>query len=346
MYRKILVPLDGSALAEEALDYVRALVVCADAEVVLLRVTPVPTYMPTRPEAVGATRVARHLDPSARVGTYPTMSGPNDSARVQRAVETAELYLEAVDAKLKDAGFRTRVVTRPGPIAEAILDTAHALDVDLIAMSTHGRCGLRRFLLGSVATQVVQHAQVPVLLRRATGLPATHPLPIKHILVALDGSPHAASVLPHVGVLAQCTRANVTLLRVVERTANESLDDEADLLMAALSTIPTERNITQADAEMELSGQDPLSHRQDEAQSYLDSVAHESAGWGACINTVVQLGDPAEAILDLAKSTHADVVAMSTHGLGGLRRFLLGSVADKVVRHADALVVLVRPIGK
>ncbi len=345
MYRKILVPLDGSSLAEEALDYARVLAGCAGAEVVLLRVTPVPTYMPTRPEPVGAPRASSHLDPMARVGAYPTMSGPNDSVRVQRAVETAERYLESVDATLKAAGFRTRVITRPGPVADVILDTSDALGIDLIAMSTHGRGGLRRFLLGSVATQVVQHARVPVLLRRAAG-PQSRTSPIRHILVALDGSPHAASVLPHVGELAQCVKADVTLLRVTERTPNESVDDEADLLMAALSTIPSTRNVSQPDAETDLSGQNPVAHRQEEAQSYLDSVAHDAAAWGVRVNTVVQFGDPAEAILDLAKSTHADVVAMSTHGLGGVRRFLLGSVADKVVRHAGSLVVLVRPASQ
>ncbi len=344
MYRKILVPLDGSALAEEVLDNVRALAVCAGAEVVLFRATPVPTYMPTRPEPVGAPRATSHLDPMARVSTFPTMGGPNDSARVQRAVEAAERYLESVDAKLKADGFRTRVITQPGPVADAILDVADALGVDLIAMSTHGRGGIRRFLLGSVATQVMQHARVPVLLRRAADLPNAQPAPIRHILVALDGSPHAASVLPHVGELAKCTRAQVTLLRVVDRTANESMDDEADLLMVALSTVRT-RTSPPADAEMDTAGQNPQAHRLDEAQSYLDSVAHDAAAWNVPVDTIVQAGDPAETILDLAKSAHADVVAISTHGLGGVRRFLLGSVADKVVRHAGELVVLVRPAG-
>lgn len=343
MYRKILVPLDGSALAEEALDSVRALAVCANAEIVLLRVTPVPTYMPTRPEPAGASRVATHLDPLARVGVFPTMSGPNGSTRVQRAVETAERYLESVDAKLKATGQHTRVVTRPGPVADAILDTADALGVDLIAMSTHGRSGVRRFLLGSVATQVLHHARIPVLLRRASSLSSGSSSSIKHVLVALDGSPHAASVLPHVGELAKCVHANVTLLRVVERTVNESLDDEVDLLMTSLSTVPYVHAAPRADADLDTAARDPLAHRQDEAQSYLDSMAHDAAEWGVRVDTVVQVGDPAEAILDLAKATHADVVAMSTHGLGGIRRFLLGSVADKVARHAGALILLVRP---
>lgn len=346
MYRKILVPLDGSALAEEVLDYVRALADCTGAEVVLLRATPVPTYMPTRPEPVGASHASIHLDPVARVGMYPTMGGPNDSTRVQRAVEAVERYLVSVDDKLKAAGLRTRVITRPGPVADAILDTADTLGADLIAMSTHGRGGLRRFLLGSVTTQVIQHARIPVLLRRAGSQILVPTSPIRHILVALDGSPHAALVLPHVGELAKCAKARVTLLRVVERTATESLDDEADLLMAALSSIPPVRPAPQVDDETDLAGQDLRSHRLDEAQSYLDSVAHDVAAWDVPVDTVVQTGDPAEAILDLAKAAQADVVAMATHGLGGVRRFLLGSVADKVLRHASALALLVRPASQ
>lgn len=145
MYKKILVPLDGSPLAEKVLPHVRALAQCVGAEVVLLRVVPTPTY-----EAVFA-------------DTLLTPAPPNDE---HNARSHAEGYLQRVAFDYFPSEVRVIYEVSSGPVAETILDYASGIEADLIAMSTHGRSGLARLVLGSVADQIVRRSHLPVLLVR------------------------------------------------------------------------------------------------------------------------------------------------------------------------------------
>jgi nucleotide-binding universal stress UspA family protein len=145
MYRKILVPLDGSKVAEGVLPHAKALAYSEGAELILLT-----------------------------VGTNPAMDfafsdpGLAESA-VQEQEDRSKKYIAAVEAQLKSAGFKTSTLLRLGSVAEVILEVADELQVDCIAMSTHGRTGPARWLLGSIAERVVHNSKVPVLLIRATG---------------------------------------------------------------------------------------------------------------------------------------------------------------------------------
>ena len=134
MFNKILVPLDGSELATEVLAYVQALALKTQAEVVLFRV----------------------------------YHEPDDVTHIGHGRESAQHYLNIVADRFTHAGIRVQMATEQGNAAESILDAADALHADLIAMSTHGRGGIRRFVLGSVADRVLHYARVPVLLIRPT----------------------------------------------------------------------------------------------------------------------------------------------------------------------------------
>lgn len=138
MYRKILVPLDGSPLAEEILQHVRDLARLTDAEICLLRV------------------VLAHPFP----GTDPT-------ERQVEVVREAEDYLKGVEQRLKAEGFNVSVHVRYGHEAIEILEHAKLKEIDLVAMSTHGRTGVERWALGSVSERVLRHSPKPVLLVRA-----------------------------------------------------------------------------------------------------------------------------------------------------------------------------------
>ncbi len=142
MYKKILVPLDGSELAEAVLPQARMLAECGAAEIVLLRVTSYPVY-----------------------DTMPADAGLVESM-IEAIRNEAQQYLDRMAADLKQLGVTASAVVREGAVADNILDYAHRNGVDLIAMSTHGRSGLGRWLIGSVADRVVHGAQVPVLLVR------------------------------------------------------------------------------------------------------------------------------------------------------------------------------------
>jgi nucleotide-binding universal stress UspA family protein len=148
MYSKILVPLDGSQIAEQVLPHVAELAACHVSEIVLLRV----------------------------VG-YPTSSLPLSSAELEAGVRdcaecealdylkgVAETYFKGAHLKVK-----AEAVTGEGPVVDSILDYADKNGIDLIAMSTHGRTGPARWIIGSVAERVVRAASMPVLLVRATG---------------------------------------------------------------------------------------------------------------------------------------------------------------------------------
>ncbi len=145
MYRKILVPLDGSKVAEGVLPHAKALAYSEGAELILLTVGANPALD------------FAFSDP-----------GLAQSA-VQEQQERSKKYIDGIESELKAAGFKTSSLLRFGSVAETILEVADELQVDAIAMSTHGRTGPARWLLGSIAERVVHSSKVPVLLIRATG---------------------------------------------------------------------------------------------------------------------------------------------------------------------------------
>jgi len=145
MYKKILVPLDGSKVAEGVLPHAKSLAYSEGAELILLT-----------------------------VAANPAMDFVfSDPGLAQNAVEEQEeiskKYITGIENELKAAGFKTSTLLRIGSVAETILGVAEELQVDVIAMSTHGRTGPARWLLGSIAERVVHNSKIPVMLIRATG---------------------------------------------------------------------------------------------------------------------------------------------------------------------------------
>jgi nucleotide-binding universal stress UspA family protein len=143
MYRKILVPLDGSKVAEGVLPHAKSLAYSEGAELILLTVAANPA-----------------MD---FVFSDPGLA----QSAVQEQEAQSRKYLGSIENDLKTAGFKTSALLRVGSVAEVILGVAEELDVDAIAMSTHGRTGPARWLLGSIADRVVHNSKVPVLLIRA-----------------------------------------------------------------------------------------------------------------------------------------------------------------------------------
>jgi nucleotide-binding universal stress UspA family protein len=143
MYRKILVPLDGSKVAEGALPHAKDLAYSEGAELILLTVSANPALD------------FAFSDPGAA------------QSAIAEQEERGKKYITEIEEQLKSAGFKTSTLLRVGSVAEVILGVAEELQVDVIAMSTHGRTGPARWLLGSTAERVVHNSKVPVLLIRA-----------------------------------------------------------------------------------------------------------------------------------------------------------------------------------
>jgi nucleotide-binding universal stress UspA family protein len=140
MYKKILVPLDGSRLAEKVLPHAEALAKSEGAEIIILRVPAVPApELFTRSPAM-ASRFNKELE------------------------EEAETYVKEKVAYLEEEHIKAQGITKDGSVPDIILSVAEEAHADVIAMSTHGWTGPKRWLMGSVAEKVVHHAHIPVML--------------------------------------------------------------------------------------------------------------------------------------------------------------------------------------
>lgn len=144
MYKRALIPLDGSPVAETILPFILDIAGPLDIEVVLLRVLPPVPPMPVE-------------------GSTPVLIDDEGTRRTD-----AEEYLAPLAVDLRNKGVRVETLVRPGIPATQIVEAARSAKADLIAMTTHGRSGIRRLMFGSVAEAVLRHSDIPVFLLRAT----------------------------------------------------------------------------------------------------------------------------------------------------------------------------------
>jgi nucleotide-binding universal stress UspA family protein len=246
---------------------------------------------------------------------------PGGNERAEAALQAARHYLDGVAANLRSAGIEveTRAVPGSEDVATGINATAAEVDAALIMLATHGRSGPRRWIIGSVTSEVVQTAERPVLVVRAEpGTAGRHDGTIRRILLPLDGSPRAEVALEEAARLARAFGAVLNLVQVVQWAA-------------ALVGTSTEFYATGGlDQGLESA-----------AQEYLAGVRRRLPA-DVTVEAQVLRGDAAGGILDHAAATGADLVVMSTHGRSGIARWELGSVADRIVRSSHLPVLLLR----
>jgi nucleotide-binding universal stress UspA family protein len=218
---------------------------------------------------------------------------------------------------------------RSGDIVDALVQHASQTHANLIVMSTHGRGPMKRVWLGSVADGVVRHSPIPVLLiHPGEGTPrdpASEWL-FGRVLVPLDGSGYSEEVLPWAVALGEVGGAAYTLMEVVQPPM---------VLGPPYGTFPPPHIDDEQLRALRVASKD-----------YLEGVADRLRTREFRAETIVRDdASTAQGILDQAEKNDVDLIAMSTHGRGGLGRVLLGSVADKVVRGATVPVLLLRPSG-
>jgi nucleotide-binding universal stress UspA family protein len=315
MYRTILVPLDGSAFGEHALPLALNVASKSGAELLLVHALP--------PLAAMYTETPLFVSPSVE----------EDLRTKQVAVHKS--YLEHVAKRLTEAApVRVRTELLEGDVVNSIIATAEN-QADLIVMTTHGRGALARFWLGSVADEVIRHAKKPILLVRPKDGPvdlASKP-ELKHLLVSLDGMPLAEKILPAARQLGDLFGADYTLARVIPPVLTPSYP----ILEGASFMAEAESLVAQTEAVQ--------NQLRKEAQDYLEGIAAGMRAQGRTVLTRVDVHEqPARALLEEAKAV--DVVAIETHGRGGLARMFLGSVADKVIRGTTTAVLIQRPAEK
>ena len=296
MYERVLVPLDGSQLAEAALPYAKGLA-----------------------ERMGSEIVVACVEEFSLNNALEHMPEPQ-SNEVKPIKYSAERYLETLAVKAPEV----RSVILIGHPAEAIVEYADKEKIGLIVMATHGRSGIKRWALGSVADKVVRASNRPVMLIRAKGAhPDIHKRSaFKKILVPLDGSEESEAIIPYIREIGLKLKAEIVLFQAIERSAHLYI---ADMVVT---------HLPYSDEEME-----PLKA---DAESYLEKVERMLKGDGITLSSEVGIGETAEWIIEFADEIDVDLVAMATHGRSGIRRWQLGSIAQKVMHAGNTPLMLVR----
>lgn len=307
MFRNIVVPLDGSLRAERTLSVAARIARSRNARVTLVRVV----Y--TQPE----------------VGSYMIPAVLPNDALAEREEREAHDYLGAIAASPILRGVNVKTAVRIGVPAQVILELIAETHADGVVIGSHGRTGLSRWALGSVAQAVARNASAPVLLLRQQG-PAladdeAHTRPLR-ILIPLDGSELAEAALGPAQLLGEAISQpggyTLHLARVIPFTQTISADPARDKART-------------------------------EAQDYLNGIAERFSLAAPVVASVILDQDPADALARMTRPGEQvvgapdadgyDVIAMATHGRSGLARLAIGSVTERVLTATVAPALIVRP---
>jgi len=270
MFKKILLPLDGSKTAEQALFWAKQYAGPDKAQVVLLQVLHAEYPLEGRPFRAGASE--------------------------------AREYLQGIERELNFAGIPAKILLRNEPVSQAIVEAARRERCDLIIMTSRGASKVVRWLIGGVTQQVMRLSPIPVFVVRSSVAASLHERP-RRILVPQDGSPLARTILPLARDFARFHRAALALIHV--RSRSHTLRSES-----------SERKAAKA----------------------LERRAGALRSGGVRVSALIEEGDAAEEILKACRP--GDVLVLSTHGYGGLKRLVLGSVAEKVIHQAPVPVLV------
>ncbi len=290
----IIVPIDGSELSERAIGLGLAFAQAYDARLVLVHVLEEPIALDLLPSLVIPDRFQ------------------------------AEAYLRRLADALPDDVEVTTLVLRGNPV-DTLLELTEEDPETMLVVSTHGRSGLGRLMLGSVADKVLRGATVPVALVRGAGTPRVKAL--HTLLVPLDTSSYSETALPLAIDLARKSGATLGLVHACEPFWVSSY-------AAAIPEMSGINDARASDIEREC-----LTN----GRAYLDQVASVIRGDGIRVVWEVRFGKPADEILRAAETTEADLIVMATHDRSGIRRMALGSVTNEVLHRGTTPILAIPP---
>jgi nucleotide-binding universal stress UspA family protein len=297
VYKRVLVPLDGSKLAEDILPLAERVSRGLNIPVHLLTVIP--------QDAAAATSAA------------------GSDASLQ-AAQKAQDYLRVVHERLsrRIGPAQVQMSVPIARVAEAIVQEAESVSETLIALSSHGRSGLTRMVLGSVAHKVLHGTTAPVFLYAPRqDVPVRQAEDLHTIIVPLDGSALAEQALPHAAALAKALQLSIVLVRVTSTLADLTADGFYEVTQVLIDAL------------------------EQEAIAYLDQqVSALQQQDLTAVDRRHLTGAAASQIIAVARETPRSCIAICTHGRSGVRRWVLGSVADQVVSHAAVPVLVIRAV--
>jgi nucleotide-binding universal stress UspA family protein len=296
MFKHLLVPLDGSRLAEAALPAAACLAEYLGASITLLHII--------ERDASGEIHGERHLTTPANANAY-----------------LEEVARRALPADIHVARHVHTVGTADLP--QSILDHVEELAPDLIVMCTHGSGGLRDFLFGNIAQQVIARGNTPVLLIRPKEKNAAEVFAVHRLLVPLDGDPGHEQGLLVAADLARLCGAELFLVFVVPTPGTLSGDQAATgrLLPSTMRAV--------------------LDLAQQDAAAYLARQMTALQATGLTVKAAIRRGDPASAVVKAADAAGADMIVMGTHGRAGMDAFWAGSISPKISGRSKLPLLLV-----
>ena len=300
MLSRIVVGVDFSPESDAAVAQAMAIARRSSASLVLLHVGAIPTAPDDLPKTMEATAAA-YVDV------------------VTERLDEDRAALEALRERLAGQGVEVSHAVYDGFAETGIVEAAEELHADLIVVGTHGRTGIKRFFLGSVAERAARLARVPILVARpGQRTPAEG---LQNILVATDFSASAAGAL----VLAQALASEGAVIRVLHVW-------QLPPMSAARAAPPRGTSDPLADLHTSMAAS--------VAQTGAEWVARHAGGGVRLIFEAAE-GTPAHVIQEAIATHEPDVVLLGSHGRRAVTRFLLGSVAENTVRYAPCSVVVV-----
>ncbi len=309
MFENILVPLDGSRYAESVLPYVVVFARAFNGHVTLLHIIDLEQYLPSwRVPTSGQTLQVQYERLLAQ------LPGIAETA--------AHVYLQEQSASMRGKGIEASEVVRHGKPAEvlAAYGDGGGERPGLLALCTHGRSGLGRAVLGSVADRLLRTSRVPLLLVHPSDGTAGEAGGVHQIVAALDGSQFSEAVVPYVQEAALRLDVPVHLVQVLPTLARIYLGTQIEVFPP-----------------------DILEEVEGAAHAYLGGVASRLRRSRVRVETHVLQGEADSAIIRFGDERPGSLLALTTHGRSGLGRWMLGSVADKVVRSSHDPVLIIHP---
>lgn len=323
MFKKILIPLDGSEHSFKIVGWATGLARALKAQIVLLSVID-----PEEIEILEATTRGLERQAKSAVGggaVRATVRTPTDIIDDAIALATKGLMSEA--EKVKTAGVSVNAHVGTGSPAEVIVSEANALGADLIAMATRRESALARGILGSVTDRVLHSTSIPVLTLYPGELNSfgDDNGPPKRVVVPLDGSELSESAVRPALEIAGAAGADIVFTEIVQ------------LPFYGVGVAGIEYGAG------DYAGDFGIDARKKEISVYLQRFVENAESAGLKARASVRTGSPSRQIVEEASEAEGSIVVMGSHGAGGLKRWVLGSVADKVIRSARRPVLVVPP---
>lgn len=321
MFKKILVPLDGSEHARKIVGWATGLARVLGAEIILLSVID-----PEDIDILEAT--TRGLEKRSVVGGGGISSAVRTPADViNRAIAQAENDLLAEAEIIKTAGVKSSISVGAGSPAEVIVSEANAESIDLIAMATRRESALARGVLGSVTDRVLHSTSIPLLtlypgeiheFEETSGGP-------ERVIVPLDGSELSESAVKPAVEIAQASGAEIIFTEILR------------LPFFGVGVAGMEYGAG------DYAGDFGIDIQKKEISTYLQRFVDDAEAAGLKASANVRSGSPSQQIVEEASEIDGSIVVMASHGSGGLKRWVVGSVADKVIRSARRPVLVIPP---